>query len=330
MVYFCQMHRVSIFIFIAIGFICCFTSCENEPSNDINAPAAFKKAPTFNEDNAFALIEKQLSFGPRVPGTNAQEQCAQFIIDEIGKSVDTVFVQRTTVTQPISNNTYKCINIVGSYNPNALYRVLILAHWDSRPWADKDDERQDEAILAADDGASGVAVMLEMANAIKNGGVELKDVGVDFLFVDVEDAGKTEWTALSYSLGTQHWVKNLHVPNYKANYGICLDMVGAVGARFPLEAISQQYAGDVQRKVWDIANRLGYSNYFVYDQAGAITDDHAVVNAETGIPTIDIINLQANNDFGSYHHTHDDDIDIIDKNTLKAVGQSVLQVLYQE
>jgi glutaminyl-peptide cyclotransferase len=328
--YFCAMQRLSIFIFIAIGFICSCSSCENEPSNDINAPAALKKAPVFNAQNAFTLIEKQLSFGPRVPGTNAQEQCAQFIIDEIGKYVDTVFVQRTTVTQPISNNKYKCINIIGSYNPDALYRVLILAHWDSRPWADKDDERQNEGIMAADDGASGVAVMLELANAIKNGGVALKDVGVDFLFVDVEDAGKTEWTELSYSLGTQYWAANLHIPNYKANYGICLDMVGAVAARFPLEAISQQYAGDVQRKVWDMANRIGYSNYFVYEQAGGITDDHAVVNEQANIPTIDIINLQPNGEFGSYHHTHDDDIDIIDKNTLKAVGQTVLQVLYQE
>lgn len=307
-----------------------FMACEDEPENDVDEPAALKETPVFDAANAYAHIEKQLSFGPRVPGTAAQNNCAAYLEEEITKYCDTVYVQKTTVTQPSTNTKYPCINIVGSINPKALYRVLVLAHWDTRPWADMDDTEKNKPILGADDGASGCGVMLEMARALNESKTPLEDIGVDFLFVDVEDVGKTEWTELSYSLGTQYWAKNPHVPNYKANYGICLDMVGARNAQFLLEGFSKQYAGDKQRTIWDIANRLGYGNYFMYQDGGAITDDHVVVNEMAKIPCVDIINLQDGGSFGPYWHTHDDNLEIIDKNTLKAVGQTMLQVLYQE
>jgi Zn-dependent M28 family amino/carboxypeptidase len=322
-----KIFPVALLCFVLLSS--CFTSCEND-NNTIDEPTALNEAPQFNADNAFAHIEKQLSFGPRVPGTAGQKNCAAFLKSEIAKYVDTVYVQETTVTQPISENQYPCINIIGSIHPDALYRVLVLAHWDTRPWADMDDERKAEPILGADDGASGCAVMLEVARAIKESDLELEDVGVDFLFVDVEDVGKTEWSELSYSLGTQYWAQNPHVSNYKANYGMCLDMVGAKNAQFLLEGFSKRYADDKQRNIWDIANKLGYGQYFLYQDGGAITDDHVVVNEMANIPCVDIINLQEGGSFGKYWHTHDDDIDIIDKRTLKAVGQTVLQVLYEE
>lgn len=320
------MYKIFAFI---IGCILLMPSCADEPGKP-NEPRAFKKSPVFNANVAYAHIEKQLSFGPRVPGTQAQRQCAQYIESEIRKYCDTVFVQSTTVTQAISNNQYPCINIIGSINPSAPYRVLLLAHWDTRPWADMDSVRKNQPIMGADDGASGVAVMLEVARAIKESKIKPADVGIDFLFVDVEDVGKTEWSELSYSLGTQYWAQNPHVAGYKANYGICLDMVGAKNAQFLLEGFSKHYAGDKQRNIWDIANRLGYGSFFLYADGGAITDDHVVVNEMAGIPCVDIINLQEGGSFGKYWHTHNDDIDIIDKRTLKAVGQTVLQVLYEE
>ena len=317
---------------LAVLLVCVvfFASCEPEPNNNVDEPTSLKEAPTFNADNAYAHIENQLNFGPRVPGTTAQEKCAAYIQKEIDKYCDTTYVQSTTVSQPISENKYKCINIVGSINPTALYRVLILAHWDTRPWADMDDENKNKPIPGADDGASGVGVMIEVARAIKESKLKLEDVGVDFLFVDVEDVGKDEWTALSYSLGTQYWANNPHAANYKANYGICLDMVGAKNAQFLMEGFSRQYADDKLRNIWDIANRLGYGQYFMYQNGGAITDDHVVVNEMANIPCVDIINLQDGGGFGPYWHTHDDNIDVIDKRTLHAVGQTVLQVLYEE
>lgn len=318
---------------IAIGTLCCLllvAACITEPANTVDEPNVLKEAPDFNPDNAYAHIEKQLSFGPRVPGTAGQKKCAAFIQSEIAKYCDTVFVQNTTVTQPISENKYPCINIIGSINPTAKYRILLLAHWDTRPWADMDDERKNQPIMGADDGASGVGVMLEVARAITESELKPESIGVDFLFVDVEDVGKTEWSELSYSLGTQYWANNPHVAGYKANYGMCLDMVGAKNAQFLLEGFSKQFAGDKQRNIWDIANRLGYGSYFLYQDGGAITDDHVVVNQMANIPCVDIINLQDGGSFGPYWHTHDDNIDVIDKRTLKAVGQTVLQVLYEE
>ncbi len=284
------------------------------------------QAPNFDADIAYTYIEKQLSFGPRVPGSPAQTKCATWLISEFKKYADTLYVQKANLKQVVSNKSYPAINIIASFNLQASERILLLAHWDSRPWADEDTARTETPILAADDGASGVAVLLEIAAKIK---LQKPQVGVDILLVDAEDVGKTIWTEESYCLGTQHWAKNPHVPNYKAKFGICLDMVGSKGAQFPLEGYSQNYAPDIQRKIWDVANRLGYSDYFRYVQGGTITDDHVVVNEMAKIPCVDIINLKPNGGFGDYWHTHADNISVIDKATLKAVGQTVLQVLYE-
>lgn len=318
-----------------IVWSCFFTlvlfSCEDkttEPVTVDNTPVKPSiSVPNFNADSAFVSIEKQVAFGPRVPGSPAQQKCAAFLIEEMKKQADTVYVQKTKVLQPISNKTYPCINIIGSINPSATNRILLLAHWDSRAWADEDTHDQQKPIDAADDGGSGVAIMLEIARQLKAN--RPKNVGVDFLLVDVEDMGKTEWSGESYCLGTQYWAKNPHVPGYHARFGICLDMVGAKGAMFPLEGYSKTHAGEVQQQIWDAANRIGYSSYFVYQDAGYIEDDHVPVNEIIHIPCVDIIHLKYPNGFGPHWHTHNDNINIIDKNTLKAVGQTVLQVIYE-
>lgn len=305
-------------------------SCNDAPNNNSASkePQPEKtivQAPVFNAQQAYQYIVEQVAFGPRVPGTTAQKKCADWLIHNFKQRVDTVYVQQAKVSQPISNKTYPCYNIIGSINPQATDRLLILAHWDSRPWADEDSRDQNKPIDAADDGASGIAVMLAMADAMKN---NKPNIGIDFLCVDVEDVGKSEWTDESYSLGTQYWARNPHVAGYKARWGICLDMVGAKGAQFPLEAFSKNYAPEIQKQIWDIANKLGYSSYFVYSDAGAITDDHVPVNEILHIPTVDIIHLQATG-FGAHWHTHNDNIQIIDKATLQAVGQTVLQTIYE-
>lgn len=314
-------------------FILLLSACDTEVKNDVstNTVENLKPAPTFNEENAYQYVVEQCKIGPRYPGSPGQKKCADFISAELKKYCDTVFIQNTIVSQPISNKKYPCINIIGAINPQAPYRILLLCHWDSRPWADQDSTKKEQAIIAADDGASGVAVLLEIAKAIKEANQKPENVGIDLLFVDAEDVGKTEWGELSYCLGTQYWAKNPHVVAYKAAYGICLDMVGAQGATFPLEANSKQYAPEVQENVWKIGNQLGYSNYFLYQNVyGGITDDHLVVNTNANIPTIDIINYHPEKGFANHWHTHQDDIHIIDKKTLKAVGQTVLQVIYQE
>ncbi len=291
--------------------------------------------PEFAEDSAFAHIAKQVAFGPRVPNSSAQKQCGEWIVGKM-KSYGL-----QVLTQPFEANRYDGkklhgTNIIASYNPAATKRILIAAHWDSRSIADKDSVRKDEPIDAANDGASGVGVMIELARVLS----QTKDkpaVGVDFVFFDLEDHGEPHDMAagnpLSWALGSQYWAAHLMPENYRPYYGILLDMVGAKGAVFPHEGSSMQYAPGLVRSIWATAADLGYGSHFVDMEAFGISDDHTAVNEVAKIQMIDIIDIRPANggfDFGSYHHTHQDNLSIIDKSTLKVVGQTLLQVLYRE
>jgi glutaminyl-peptide cyclotransferase len=321
-------------VMLALALLCCFASCGTTDSGEADQGLKpLVKAPAFNADNAYAHVQSQLAFGPRVPGTASQLKCADWMVAELKKSCDSVFTQKVSVTQPVSGKVFPCINIVGAINPLAKSRILLLCHWDSRGMADNDSNKANhsKAIDAADDGASGVAVLLEIARAINT---QKLDIGVDILMADVEDMGKNEYEVAgqesSFCLGTRFWAKAPHLPNYTANYGICLDMVGARGAEFRLEQYSKQVAGDFQNKIWSTASSLGYQNYFIYEDGGGITDDHVEVHKYARIPSVDIINTSqtSGTGFAKHWHTLDDNIAVIDKNTMKAVGQTVLQVLY--
>ncbi|HTO14243.1 MAG TPA: M28 family peptidase [Edaphocola sp.] len=282
--------------------------------------------PVFNETNAYQHIEKQVSFGPRIPNTKAQVECAEYLESTLKGFVDTVYRQETKIKIK-DGSELKCINLIGSINPSAAKRLLLLAHWDSRPWANMDDPSQ--PVLGANDGASGVGVLLELANVLHQNKIKA-DFGIDILFTDVEDYGKSEWGEESYALGTQYWARNPHVPGYKAFGGILLDMVGGRNARFAMEGYSQQYASGILQAVWKAAAQAGYSSYFVFENGATITDDHVFVNKLTKIPTIDIIDLPRNSTTGfvAEWHTTKDDMSNIDKATLKAVGQTLLQYIY--
>ncbi|PSL49192.1 Zn-dependent M28 family amino/carboxypeptidase [Chitinophaga niastensis] len=282
--------------------------------------------PVFQADSAFAYTAKQVSFGPRIPNTPAQEKCADWLINNFRPWADTLYVQRTTVIGP-KKEKLPCINIIASFNPAAKQRVLLLAHWDTRPWADEDAFDKTKKLDGADDGASGVAVLMEVARQFH---AQKPEAGVDILLVDVEDYGAKN-NENSFCLGTQYWAKNPHVKGYKANYGILLDMVGARGSQFYMEGASQQYAAGPMKMFWDVANKQGFSDYFRYENYGStITDDHIYVNTMANIPTFDIIAWQANGNFAPHWHTQNDNMDVIDKKTLKAVGQTILQVVYTQ
>jgi glutaminyl-peptide cyclotransferase len=304
-------------------------------SNTETIATTVVKAPAFNADSAYSYIQQQVNFGPRVPGTTAQKNCAAWMQAQLKKYCDSVYVQDVTVTQPISGKTFPCINVIGEINPQAASRVLLLCHWDSRGFADEDADPKNHntPIDAADDAASGVGVLIEIARAIK---AQKLDIGVDILMADVEDYGKSELDMQAmkqglpstYCLGTRYWAQNLHKFGYRANYGICLDMVGAKGATFLLEQNSRQLAGDFQNKVWTMASQLGHSSYFLFQDGGAITDDHMEVNQYARIPCIDIINTQPNAGFAPHWHTMNDNMAVINKGTLQAVGETVLGALY--
>lgn len=305
---------------------------QNEQTTESTTTATAKlSVPRFQKDTAYAYVAAQVEFGPRVPGTPAQRKCADWIEARLKATCDTVYRQETKVKIG-DGRQMPCINLIGAINPKATRRILLLAHWDSRPWADEDTKDQDKPLIAADDAASGVAVLLELARTLKGNPIP-ESLGIDIFLTDVEDYGKTEWGEDSYCLGTQYWARNPHVPGYKAQFGILLDMVGARNARFPMEVSSSRYAPEVQQRVWQAAATAGYSSYFPAQSSGsAVTDDHVYVNELAHIPTVDIINLrqpQAGT-FAPHWHTHADDMSIIDPNVMEAVGQTVLQVLFEE
>ena len=284
------------------------------------------KTVTFNADSAYQFVKQQCDMGPRVPGTPAHEQCAQWLTAQLRQWCDTVVVQPAQVTT-FDGKTLNIKNIVGTFNPKATDRVLVLAHWDCRPWADNDPDEANhkQPVMGANDAASGVGVMLELARILSQ---ERPEVGVDLLMVDAEDWG-TDGDEDSWALGTQYWASNPHVAGYKANFGILLDMVGARGARFAQEYFSLQYAQGVVSLVWDAAAKAGFGSLFVTQQGGAITDDHVMVNRIAGIPCIDIIDMRPESStgfFDGWHTTHDT-LDQIDPATLRAVGQTVANVI---
>ncbi|RYU92627.1 M28 family peptidase [Emticicia agri] len=312
-------------------------SCKQKPSSGESEAEQIKlaNAPAFNADSAYAFIDKQVQFGPRVPNTSSHVKGGDWLVKKL-KEYGFEVIEQPFKPVTFDGKTLNARNIIGTYNPSATKRILLAAHWDSRPFADKDSVKKEQAIDGANDGASGVGVLLEVARTIHTT-QQKPTIGVDIIFFDAEDWGEKDDMQPSqekvyWCLGSQYWASNLHKPNYSAYFGILLDMVGAKGATFPKEAQSVQFAGNINNQIWDIAERLGYSQYFIKQEAGGITDDHVYVNTVAKIPMVDILHqeLNSNRTFGPFHHTHGDNMSIIDKNTLKAVGQTVVQVLYQE
>ena len=282
---------------------------------------------TFSADSAYSYVKQQCDMGPRVPGTPAHERCAQWLTASLRQWCDTVVVQQAPVTT-FDGKQLNCKNIVGTFNPQASDRLLVLAHWDCRPWADNDPDPslRQQPVMGANDAASGTAVILELARLMAQ---QRPEVGVDLLLVDVEDWGENE-NEDSWALGTQCWANNPHVAGYRANCGILLDMVGTRGARFTQEYFSKQYAQGVIDMVWKTASQSGFGSYFINQDGGAITDDHVMVNRLAGIPTIDIIDMRLDSDtgfFDGWHTTHDT-LDQIDPATLRAVGQTLVNLIY--
>ncbi|MCS6934618.1 MAG: M28 family peptidase [Chitinophagales bacterium] len=319
------------FAWLALAILGCgLSACErcNKPvTPPVQKDEITVNPPPFNSDTAYHYIAAQLSFGTRHMNSKGHEACARFLIREAKRFADTVYVQPFEVTAH-DGVKLRGTNIIASFNPQAANRVLLCSHWDSRPWADMDDSASTSPIPAANDGASGVGVLLEIARTLRAAGIS---IGVDIFFIDAEDYGKSGVDD-SYCLGSQYWVRNPHLPAYKADFGILLDMVGAPQATFAREGYSMMYAQWVVDKVWSNAARLGYSHIFIPQTIGPITDDHRYINEIAHIPTIDIIQFDPKSPsgtFGSYWHTHDDNLNAIDKTTLQAVGKVVLYTLYR-
>ena len=301
--------------------------------------------PVFNADSAFAFTAQQLEFGPRAMNTPGHERCAEWIIAKF-KSFGCEVTTQQAQLKGYDGTMLKATNIMAQFRPELTTRILLCAHWDSRPWADNDPDKANwhKPILAANDAASGVAVMLELARLLQQKTVDGKtetlspNIGIDFVWFDAEDWGTPQWaedqtgSGDSWALGAQHFARNLP-QGYEARYGILLDMVGGQGARFYQEGVSLQFAPAIVKKVWKAARQAGYGSFFPQKTGGMITDDHLPLNQYAHIPTIDIIPYYPDceqSSFGPTWHTLADDLSHIDRATLKAVGQTMVQVLWNE
>ena len=325
-------HVLSILLSVLLLLKCSSTGDSSQPSSDQQA-AAQRIVPQFVGDSAYRAIEQQLAFGPRVPGSKAQEQCAQWLQTELSRYGATVSVMRSTVTA-YDGTTLPCINLVGSFHPELQNRILLISHWDSRHVADEDPDpsKRNQPVPAANDGASGVGVLLEIARQV---GRKQPRFGIDIFLTDAEDYGAPDsWSGSHdekfWALGTQQWCKQPHLAGYQANFGILLDMVGAPDATFYREYYSDQYASDVVNLIWQKAKQLGYQELFIDQKGAGITDDHLFVNRQRHIPTVDIIDtrLTGNGTFYPYWHTTDDTLDKLSVETLQKVGDVLMHVIY--
>ncbi len=287
------------------------------------------KPQNFIADSAYHYIAKQVAFGPRVPGTKAHKACAEWLQQQLKRHGAEVRTQEGTMPN-YEGKAQPIVNIIGSFNPQAKNRILLCAHWDSRPWC---DEAQDPKLTTqcpvpgANDGASGVGVLLEIARQLNSAQTKR---GIDIVFFDVEDMGTPKWykgeqRENTWCLGSQLWAREQQTTN-NYQYGILLDMVGAPDASFPREYYSEQYAPNYLEQIWRNAALLGYTQYFTSNKAYPIMDDHYYVNTVAGIPCVDIIHYDPHSPtgFAPWWHTENDNMTNISMATLKAVGEVVL------
>lgn len=323
-------------LFILLSIVLCSCGSRKKAQLD-DTQAALPCGPSFNADSAYAFCEAQCAFGPRTMNSAAHDRCGEWIADKFRSYGMTVTTQQATL-RGYDGTPLRSTNIIASHRPDRQERVLLCAHWDSRPWADNDPDTANwrKPVMGANDGASGVAVMLEIARLLAT--ADSLVVGVDFICFDAEDWGTPQWADRqsdedTYALGAQHWAEQAAAGGYTARYGILLDMVGGLGARFHQEMVSLEYARDIVDKVWAAAVVVGYGSHFPATRGGMISDDHVPLNQTAKIPTIDIINHYPEceaSTFGPTWHTVTDDMEHIDRSTLQAVGQTIVQVLYSE
>lgn len=318
-------------ILLASLCVLVLVGCRNNKPETVPLDADTATAVSFEADTAMVFLRAQCDFGARVPGSDAHRLCGDYILGQFKKYGLEVMEQAADVKM-WDGKTFRCRNLIAQYKPEAVERIVLCAHYDSRPWADhdKDESKHNQPVMAANDGASGVAVLLEVARKL----AELApEVGIDFVCFDLEDYGAPKGAAgaptdgSDWCVGSRYWAQNPFRENYTAEFGVLLDMVGGRGARFAREYFSMQQAASVVARLWSAARTAGYKDFFLDEDGGAVTDDHLNLNA-IGIPTADIIPYYGGEGgFGPTWHTTEDTPDNIDPATLKAVGQTLLQLI---
>ena len=275
----------------------------------------------FDSSKAFDLVLEQCSFGPRYPGSDGHEKCKNFIVDNLSQYNDDIIIDEHKIKDPLTSDSVNIYNVFYRYNPDREKRILLMAHWDTRKYADKDPDplNHDKPVMGANDGASGVAVLLVVLEQLNKN--NLSKIGVDFLFADAEDMGvygQPDTWAIGSKLFSQKY------PSKLPQFGICVDMVADKDLNIKIEKYSYQMAPGLINDIWGIAKRNGYSNIFKNQIGPGIIDDHISFSMSTNIPSIDIIDLDY-----IHWHTIQDVPENISKNSLGVVGDVLIDFIYK-
>ncbi|MBS4029314.1 MAG: M20/M25/M40 family metallo-hydrolase [Ignavibacteriales bacterium] len=316
-------------IILSIYFLSCNNQQTNQRTNEETTPQTsnpqppITSIPQFDKQQSWNYLLAQTNFGPRNPGSVGAKKCLQYLSNELSKFADTVILQPFTHVG-YKNQVFQMTNIFGRFQPKNPNRILLIAHWDTRPRAehDEDSTKREQPILGANDGASGVAVLLEIARLLK----ETKpQIGVDILFVDGEDYGK-EGDLSRYLLGSKYFAKNFHF-EHEPQFGILLDMIGDAELEIRKEKASLHFAPDIVELVWNTASELGVTQFSELEGPSLI-DDHIPFN-EAGIKCIDLIDFDYPNETTNYWHTTHDTPEHCTAESLEAVGKVLLAIIYR-
>lgn len=299
---------------VAVAMGCGGSEAANRPGTAAAAPHVVE----FEGAKAMDYVRAQLAFGARVPGTEAHRLAGDWLVREFGARADTV-IQQTWTHTTADGKRLPMRNVLARFNPTATRRVLYVAHWDSRPRSEKasDPSRRALPVPGANDGASGVAILLALADVLK---AKPTEIGVDLLLVDGEDWGDFD-TNTDVLIGSRYFAANLPHPDYFPEFGIVWDMVGKADSRFLIEPNSVRAAPEIVQRVWSTAAQIGHGLYFPTRETYAITDDHVPL-IEVGLKVIDVIDL----DF-DHHHTPEDTEDKVSQQTLQVVGDVAIAVI---
>ena len=279
--------------------------------------------PDFDEDHAFEYLVAQCDFGPRNPGSEGYYACLDFIINELDQSADDIILQDFRYQEQRYRKRYDLQNIIARFNPDASFQTIISAHWDTRPWADQEDNRRDrnQPIIGANDGASGVAVLLELAKIM---GETPPPIGVNLVFFDGEDLGVPGENE-TYCQGSRYFAKNLPIP--RPNEAINLDMIGDKQLHLPVEKYSLEYNPKLVRYLWGRADDMGLDAFDITPQY-AIYDDHVPLHEIAGIPAIDLIDFKYPNPYANFWHTMNDVPENCSAESLEQVGKLMVDYIY--
>ena len=302
--------RIQIKIILTISTISVLSSCNNA-------------VPNFDKGNAFRYLVEQCEFGPRNPGSNGYKQCLDYLQKTLSGFADTILLQPFVLDDLVNEKSYDLTNIIARFKVGDPQQLLSGAHWDTRPWADEDPdiEKRNDPIIGANDGASGVAVILELARILN---ASPPPIGITLVLFDGEDMGRSG-TPKSYAQGSLAFAKDL--PIEKPDEAIILDMIGDAELHIPIERYSYQQNRQLVKKLWGLAKVLSL-DAFESRIEYSIYDDHVPLWAEAEIPAVDIIDFNYPNSYANYWHTTQDLPENCSAESLGQVGTLLVHYIY--